>query len=116
MTQVPKIFYGQVTYDDQKQAYVFVQNNRIVPIENMCIIYHDPTKRGFQYNQKTRQFKQVSLHECKLSMRHLLRKDVIFHRITGTTSSKTQRQPLNDIDRQMKQKNIHDHAETSRQR
>ena len=32
-------------YDDQKQAYVFMGNNGIVPIENsMYVIYHDPMK------------------------------------------------------------------------
>ena len=37
-------------------------------------------------------------------MKHLLCQDVIFHRITGTTYSGIQRQPLSYVDRQMEQK------------
>ena len=70
----------------------------------MYIIYHNQTKRSFQYNQKIRQFEQISLHECQLPMRHMLCSDVIFHRTMGTTCSKIQRQPFNYVDRQMKQK------------
>ena len=30
----------------QKQAYISIENDRLVPIENnMYVIYHDPTKR-----------------------------------------------------------------------
>ena len=46
MTQVPRMFYRQATYNNQKQAYVFVKNDAIVPIENsMHVIYHDPIKK-----------------------------------------------------------------------
>ena len=38
MTQVPKECYGQITYDNQKQAYVFVENNSLVPLENNMYI------------------------------------------------------------------------------
>ena len=49
MTHVPRRIYRQVTYSDQKQAYVFVENDAIVPIENsMFVIYHGPTKRSFK--------------------------------------------------------------------
>ena len=34
MTHVPRRFYGQVTYSYQKQAYIFVENDVIDPIEN----------------------------------------------------------------------------------
>ena len=76
MTQVPTGFYGQVTYDDQKQAYVLIDNNATVPIENsMYAIYHNHTKRSFQYDHKTKQFQQISVHECELTTRHLLCQD-----------------------------------------
>ena len=39
MTCVPRRFYGQVTYIDHKQAYIFIENDAIVPIENnICIL------------------------------------------------------------------------------
>ena len=48
MTQVSRRLYGQVTYSNQKQAYVFVENDAIVPTENsMYAIYHDPMKKKF---------------------------------------------------------------------
>ena len=37
----------------QRQTYVFMENDAIVPIENTTyIIYHDPAKKSFQYDQK----------------------------------------------------------------
>ena len=46
MTPVPRRFYQQATYSNQKPAYVFVENDAIVPIENgMYVICHDPVKR-----------------------------------------------------------------------
>ena len=69
----------------------------------MYIIYHEPTKRSFQYDQRTMQFKQISLSECEWSMRHLLCQDVIFHRITGVNYSVIQRQTSDYIDQQIKQ-------------
>ena len=39
--------------------------------------------RGFQNNQKTKQFQQMSINECELTMKHLLCQDAIFHRIKG---------------------------------
>ena len=80
MTQIQKRIHRQVTYDDQKQAYIFVQNNTLVLVENnMYINFHKLTKRGFQYDQKTMQFKQISVHECKWSIRYLLYQDIILH-------------------------------------
>ena len=38
MTQVPKRFCGQVTYNDQKQAYVIMENNAVVPTENSMYV------------------------------------------------------------------------------
>ena len=68
MTKVPKIFYRQVTYDDQKQAYVFIENIAIFPLENnLCVIYHEATKQSYEYDGKTRQCKQISFHECECS-------------------------------------------------
>ena len=46
-------FYGQVTYSNYKQAYVFVENDTIVPIENsMYVIYHNLTKQSLGYDKK----------------------------------------------------------------
>ena len=60
MTQVPKWFYGQVTYNDQKQAYVIVENNAIVPTaNNMYVIYHDPTKAVFNMIRKENNFSKL---------------------------------------------------------
>ena len=42
MIQVSWGIYRQVTYSNQKQAYVFVENDAVVPTENsMYVIYHD---------------------------------------------------------------------------
>ena len=69
-----------MTYNDQKQTYVFVENNALVPLENnIYIIFPKPTKRSFQYNQKTMQFKQIRLDVFEWSTRHLLHQDVILH-------------------------------------
>ena len=112
MTQVPKRFYGQITYDDQKQTYIFVANNTLVPLENnMYIIFHEPNKKKFQYDQKTMQFKQTCLHECEWSTRYLLCQDVSVCRITGVNYNTRQGQTLDYTDQPMKQK-IHDHTNT----
>ena len=37
-TCVPRKFYGQVTYTIQNQAYVFIKNDTIVPIENSMYV------------------------------------------------------------------------------
>ena len=50
------------------------------------------------------QFKQTSLYECELSMRHLLCQDVIFNRITCVAFNNRQRQSCNYIDQQMNKK------------
>ena len=53
MTHVPRRLYRQVTNSNQKQDYVFVENNAIVPVDNsIYVIYHKPTKRSFRYDQK----------------------------------------------------------------
>ena len=72
MTHVPRRSYGQVNYSDQKQAYIFVQNDAIVPIKNvMCVIYHNPTKRSYRYDRKTETFQQTDIQECELTTRYL---------------------------------------------
>ena len=47
----------------------------------MYVIYHDPTKRSFEYDHKMKQLQLISAHECELSPKHLLCQDVVFHRI-----------------------------------
>ena len=42
------------------QAYVFIENNAIVPIENsMYIIYHDLTKRSFNTIRRQSNFNRL---------------------------------------------------------
>ena len=88
MTHVPGRFYRQVTYSNQKQAciqkqsYIFVKNDVIVPIENnRYAIYHDAMKINFRYNEKTKTFQQIDIQECELAVRHLFCQDAIFPRI-----------------------------------
>ena len=96
-TNVPRRFYEQVTYNNQKQTYIFVENNAIVSIANsMYVIYHDPIK-SFKYNQKTKTFQQIDIQECELTTRHLLCQDAIFHRIIDAIGSDTQRTPISHI-------------------
>ena len=65
MTRVPHRFYRQVTYDDQSQAYAFVDTSARVPAENsMYVILHEQTKRNFIYNPLTRQFWQI-VKDCE---------------------------------------------------
>ena len=57
-----------------------IENNALVPLEDsMYIIFHKPTKKSFQYNQKAMQFKQISLDEHVWSTRYLLCQAAIFH-------------------------------------
>ena len=43
---MPCRFYRQVTYNEQLQAYVFIDTNARVPAEgSMYVIFHEPTKR-----------------------------------------------------------------------
>ena len=85
MTCVPRRFYGQVTYSDPKEAHVFAENDAVDPIENnMHVIYHEPMKRSFRYDQKTKTFQQIDIKECELSTRYLLCPDAIFQRNIDT--------------------------------
>ena len=60
MAQVPKGFHGQVTHNDKKQAYGFLENDTIIPTENnMHVIYQDPMNRSFQYDQKQNNFSKL---------------------------------------------------------
>ena len=69
MIYIQRRFYEQVTYSAQKQAYVFVENDAIVTIENsMCAMYHDPTKKSFKYDQKMKQFQHISTHDHELTV------------------------------------------------
>ena len=44
--------YQEVTYSNHKQAYIFVENDAMVPIENsMYVIYHNSMKRSFRYEK-----------------------------------------------------------------
>ena len=55
--KMPHVFYGQVAYNGQLQAYVFIDTNAIVPAEiSMCVIFHEPTNRYFRYNPTIIQF------------------------------------------------------------
>ena len=59
-TYVPRKFYGQVTYSIQKQAYTFLENDAVVPIENsMDVIYQNPTKRSFKYDKKQNRYNKL---------------------------------------------------------
>ena len=50
-------FYGQVMYNEELQAYVFVDTNARVPAEGcMHVIFHGPAKRYFRYNPTIDQF------------------------------------------------------------
>ena len=71
--RMPHGFCRQVTYDEQLQAYVFTDNNALVLVETgLSIIFHEPTRRNFRYNPKTRQFRQVRVEECDWTTRYLL--------------------------------------------
>ena len=102
---MPRRFYGQVTYSDKNQAYIFVENDAIVSYRkwHVCNLLGS-TIRSFQYDKKMKQFQQISIYKCELNMRHLLCQDVIFHRITGSTCWEIQRQPLSYVDKQVEQK------------
>ena len=65
ITRVSHRFYKQVTYDDQLQAYVFVDTRTLVPAENsMYIIFPETTKRNIRYNLEIRQFRQSKAEDC----------------------------------------------------
>ena len=54
MIWVPRRFYGKLTYDVQKQAYVFTENGVLVPLEKgNLVIFPEPTKHCFRYYQQT---------------------------------------------------------------
>ena len=60
MIRVSHRIYRQVTYDEQLQEYVFADNSALVLVETrIYIIFHEPTRRNFRYDPKTRHFKQV---------------------------------------------------------
>ena len=84
MTRMPYRSHRQVTYDEQLQEYVFTGNNALVPAETiMYVIFHEPTRRIFRYDPKSRQLKQVRVEKCAWTTRYLLCQDVIFHQGTS---------------------------------
>ena len=66
-------FYRKVAYHKQKQAYVFTENNVLVPLESSnYVIFHEPAKL-FSMNQPndvldmtTKQCKSVKLDEMSV--------------------------------------------------
>ena len=79
-------FYRQVTYDDQLQAYVFINTNALVPAENsMYIIFCETTKRNFRYTLEIRQLRQIKAEDYAWTTRFLLCQDVIFNQMTDQT-------------------------------
>ena len=80
-------FYGQVTYDEQLQAYVFTDTDAKVPAENsMYVIFHEPTNRYFRYNPVSRQFRVIKAKDRDWTTRYLLCKDLIFNQMTDHTN------------------------------
>ena len=52
MTLASRRFYGKVVYDEQKQTYIFIENNTLVSSEkSTLVIFHEPTKHCFRYEQ-----------------------------------------------------------------
>ena len=91
MTWVPRIFYGKVACNKQKQVYIFIENNTLVPLENSnYVIWNEPTKHHFRYNHQTLQLNQAKYNKCKWSMRNLLCQDIILHQMMGTNIRQTQ--------------------------
>ena len=82
------MFYRNVAYKKQKQAYIFVENNAVVPLDNSnCVIFLEPTKQCFRYNHQTMQLAQVGLDECNWSVRYLLCQDIILHQTVATNDN-----------------------------
>ena len=72
----------------------------------MYVIYHDPIKQSLKYNEKMKQFQQISVHECELTKRPLLCQDMIFHIITSTTCNDIQKQPFVYVDKKGNRRNL----------
>ena len=91
---MPCRFYRQVTYDEQLQAYVSVDNNARMPTEGcMYVIFHEPMKRYFRYNPASNQFKLTNARDCDWMIRYVLCRDYIFHQLTDQTNHVKQTKP-----------------------
>ena len=66
------------------QVYVFIENSALVPPEKSnFVIFHEPTKCCFRYDQQTMSLIQVRCDGCNWSTRYLLCQDVILHQTVG---------------------------------
>ena len=84
---MPPRFYGQVTYDEELQAYIFVDTNARVPADGcMYVISHEPTNRYFRYNTTINQFKLNNPSDHDWTTQYLLCRDYIFHQMTDQTN------------------------------
>ena len=76
---MPNIFYEQVTFDEQLQAFIFVDTNARAPAEGcMYVIFHEPTKRYFRYSPTINQLKLTNARDLDWTTRYLLCSDYIF--------------------------------------
>ena len=76
-----------MTYDEQLQAYVFIDTNARLPAEgSMYVIFHESTKRYFRYIPTIKQFKLTKAKDHNWTTRYLLCKDLIFNQMKGKTS------------------------------
>ena len=100
MTRVPRKFYGKVACNKQMQAYVFIENNALVPLEDSnYAIFYEPTKLYFKYSHQTMQLSQVRCDEINSWRKHLLSWDVILHQSMGTNDNIRQIQTPDHINR-----------------
>ena len=84
---MPCRFYGQVTYDEQPQVYIFIDINARVPaVGSMYVIFHEPTKRYFRYNPTINQFELTKAKDSNGTTMYLLYQDLIFNQLTNQTN------------------------------
>ena len=87
VTEIPSRFYGQVTYIEELQAYVFVDTNARVLAEGyMFVIFDGPTKRYFRYNLTVDQFNLTNAKDHNWTTQYLICKDNIAHQVTEETN------------------------------
>ena len=68
----------------QKQAYVFTENSALAPLEKCnLVIFYEPTKHCFRYDQQTKQLSYIRCDESNWSMWYLLCEDATLHQIVG---------------------------------
>ena len=74
-------------YDEELQAYAFVDTNSKVPAEGcIYVIFHGPVKRYFRYDPMIGQFNQNNARNHDWTTRYSLFKDYIFHQNTDQTN------------------------------